>query len=128
MRVVTMKVTFDGLYFWGSGWKDGSVYKKWYDFWTSKSGDGIFWTHFLKDDGINKTQYLVTTGGSSYLHPMGFEVLYRLIGGCYKTNEKGEKVDVLNEIEELKGICEKCADICGGAVKFTIPKICEFNC
>jgi len=123
MRIITLKGTFNGLYRWGDGW-DSATEKKWNDYWRNQL-KSYFWHFFEVHKGHGDAQYLVTTGGSIYLHPMNFSLVMQKFGGCYHYNEDGSKTEVHSEIEELQEICEECAAFCGGDFAIDQFKVTE---
>ena len=118
MRIVTAKGTFGGLYEWGRGWRDFAAAQAWRDYWSG--AHGTFWHVSRNGDAL----YLVTTGGSIYLHPMDFVMLLRRIGAEYKV-DAGRRVEVFSAVEELTELCEKCAAACGGTFSLSPVKVHE---
>lgn len=107
--IFEVKGTFKGLYEWGKGW---NIEKKqvWDRFW--KGSRGIFWKFFQDENG---SQYLVSTCGSLFLHPMGFDAV--LFTSC------GNGINL--EIDELLRLCLQCSDMCNGTFELTSRKIVE---
>lgn len=119
MRLIITKGVFHDIYKWGVGFVSQNAYNKWNNYWPSI--DATFWHHFPTEG----CPYLVGTGGSIYLHPMGFTLILRKFGSQYRYDENGNKHEVFAEIEELDKICSKCAEVCGGTFEMSPLRIVE---
>ena len=102
--IAFVKVEFKGLYSWGKGWESMDKCVQWKKFW-QENGDGL-WKHVAERSSL-KSEYLVSSSGSAYLHPMGFEMT---LTGCGIMSGDGSYLGF--EIEALYNLCKKCAGAC----------------
>ena len=110
MKLVIVKGVFNGIYFWGTGYKSGAIAEKWSDYW--RNINSFFWHTFFTRDAT----YLVGTGGSLFLHPMDFDLILRKFGSTYRS-EGGMRVEYYPEIDDLEKMCNEVAALCGGSFK-----------
>lgn len=122
MRAVGMRARFTGLYEWGQGWLSLDIRDKWNRYFRSAVnvvGRHSFWHYTERDDGLlDPCRYLVSAGGSVYLHPMDVKYCGTREGVSFKY-EGGRHVETVPEIDELKEILIGAAEACGGLVEFT---------
>ena len=104
-HIIYFKGTFNGLYKWGKGW-DMETRAMWKEYW--RNVKGVFWKYFNHKTAYEDIDYLVTNGGSIFLHPMGFN------GGLFDCGVLCGGSYFGSEIEQLKRLCEECAKVCGG--------------
>lgn len=116
MRVYAIKARFSGMYEWGVGWLSGEQKKAWDEYFENlaQTKRPIFWGYYKR----NSAQYLVSTGGSVYLHPMSVDAY---LHGNVTTKEMkgGVWVEVFGDVDELKEILTGAAEACGGSVEFS---------
>ena len=110
MKIATAKGVFKGFYEWGPGWTVPEAAAKWREFWDNLSGV-CHWRHF--NDG--RSDYLVSVGGSVFLHPMDFSLLHRQFGATKVCQDGADWKVRYDDIEELREVCERCAKHCGGS-------------
>lgn len=101
MKILKMKVVFNGLYEWGGGFVSHIAAEKWDNFW--KNWRSCFWRTVFD----NGSTFIVSVGGGGMIHPMDFEIVLKIIG----TSNDND----CPEYDELKKACEKAAAICGGS-------------
>lgn len=118
--VIYFKGVFNGLYKWGEGW-DVETRAKWKEYW--KNSKGIFWKYFNNKSVCDDIDYLVSNGGSIFLHPMSFN------GGLFSGGVLCNGSYFNSQITELKKLCEECAKVCGGTFVLTISeeRKCDFG-
>ena len=109
-HTILVKGVFNGLYFWGEGWRDNSVAIKWREFW--KNNKSYIWKYVR----LNDSDYLVSVTNSIFLHPMDFTALLTecgcLCNGSYFNDD----------IERLYKLCSECAEYCGGSFKMLVSE------
>lgn len=118
-RRIDVKVNFKGLYTWGVGWVNYAVHRLWDEFLSNYKG--TFWNHF-KSVSFIKADYLVSVGGSVYLHPMDFFTSVNIIGSTMC----GDR-ETFPCIEELIKFSNDIAKHCGGEAIVEYVKLHEFN-
>lgn len=102
--IYKIKGTFHGLYELGKGW-DYETSRMWNEFW--KGTNPIFWKFFQN----GQEQHLVSTYGSIFLHPMNFTAI---LSAGY--------MDMDSELAELKKLCTRCAEACGGTFEMEVTR------
>lgn len=111
-RICTVRGIFTGIYQWGEGWSQETA-KKWYDY--LENYKGIYWDYFRDSKELYGSDYLVSTGGAIFLHPMDFHAVLRSSGGRSRRGHDDELEDYFGgELDELKELCEGLAQACGG--------------
>ena len=116
VRLCYIKVDINGIYGWGEGFSKES-YAKWTDFWNNKFKSNHW--QYVKADGINSADYLVTVDGSIYLHPMGFTTVLKGCGVCSCERVNGVEVrEYFDCARELEKIIKECCEYCGATYKF----------
>lgn len=111
-RICTVRGVFAGLYEWGEGW-DTETAQRWHEF--LENYKGIYWHYLAEDKAYGRTDYLVSTGGSIYLHPMDFRTVLHSSGGkCPRGNDDPLEDYFGGELDELKKLCTELAEYCGG--------------
>lgn len=111
-RICTVRGIFTGIYQWGEGWSQETA-KKWYDY--LENYRGIYWDYFRDSKELYGSDYLVSTGGAIFLHPMDFHAVLRSSGGRSRRGHDDELEDYFGgELDELKELCEGLAQACGG--------------
>ena len=103
--IAFVKVEFKGIYSWGKGWESMDKYSQWCQFW--KDNASGYWKRVVETDTPHESEYLVSTAGSAYLHPMGFEAT---LTSCGVMGGDGSYLGL--EIEALYNLCRKCAEAC----------------
>lgn len=111
--LIRIRGVWNDIYGWGTGYYSQEKYLAWKNFWqnpTLKDGKKpIFWKAFIEDKGYCDNEYLVTTSGSIYLHPMDFTTILK---SCGVSDGNGNHFK--SEIDELKNLCEVVAEKCDG--------------
>lgn len=107
--VKRFRCDFDGIYAWGTCWRNEEVRKKWDEFWenypASVSNEfSPVWWHFARVRQDGATGYLACHFGSIFLHPMYIE-------GLLMADQDGF---IESAFTELEAICKEVADYCGG--------------
>lgn len=111
-RVCVVRGVFANIYQWGEGWSQETA-KKWHDY--LKNYKGIYWHYFRDERGVGGSDYLVSTGGSIFLHPMDFRTVLHSSGGkCVRGNNDDLEDYFGGELDELKKLCTELAEACGG--------------
>lgn len=110
------KAKFSGIYEWGVGWLSDEKRDAWRSFF--RNLDDIFWSYHTSGN----SEYLVTTGGCIYLHPMDVELALHVIGRVHSCKD-GIQTEIFPEIDHLKEILTGVADACGGSVEFSDAKV-----
>ena len=81
---------------------------------TAKTKKKYFWKYFVDKQNYGDTEYLVSTYGSIFLHPMSFS---------FVLNRPSDNV-----IEELYYLCKECAEKCGGDFSMSVSYLeVDFN-
>ncbi len=111
-KIVVVKGTFHNIYEWGKCYRDADTARAWHNAWNEVKS--ISWHHARLDD----TEYLVSVQGSIYLHPMDFRAV---LHGC------GCNTSDTYDCAELKRICEKVAEKCGGTFDLVVSKEIEVD-
>lgn len=122
MKLVIARGTFNGLYEWGTGWLSCRTAAKWNAYWLRPPKErkgSIFWRVLVDGDG---TPFAVGTGGSAYMHPMGFDIVLQKLGSSISRGR-----EVFPEMDALREMCEECAAECGGLFHMTEPKVVEVD-
>jgi hypothetical protein len=101
-----VRVNFGGIYAWGDGFVDHK-YRLWHLYWSKVNG--IFWHTLTKYEEGQISIYLVSLYGSAYVHPDRIDFVM----------EKGNSNYAL---DELKDICKRCAEECGGTMKMYVSE------
>ncbi len=111
MRKTTMlvRVTFNGLYSWGEGWKMDALVK-WREYW--KNVNAFMWRYIRIDD----EDHLISVSNNIYLHPLYTE--FMLTDKGVKSNGSYFGLD----IEILKKVFTECAEYCGGTCTIQISQ------
>ncbi len=120
MRVKAFRARFRGLYEWGVGWLSEDKRNAWNKFFESINDN--FWSYHTRGD----SKYLVTTGGSVYLHPMDVKLVCTSEVLSYSVKD-GERIEEHMEIEALKKILSGAAEACGGSVEFSEVSVVEIK-
>ena len=110
-KIVLVQGTFDGIYGWGKGFYTPEQARKWEE--ALYEINDLFWKLVVEPHSYGDTHYLVSTGGSVFLHPMDFRTVLHS-SGC--------NTDDSFNCEELKKICEKIAEHCGGTFRLEVSK------
>lgn len=111
-KICNVRGVFTGIYAWGEGWSKETA-EKWDDF--LRNYKGIFW-RAIEPKSSMSSWYLVSTHGSVYLHPMDFDTVLKSSGGCSPRGNDDMLEDYFgSELEELKELCTKLAEHCGGS-------------
>lgn len=111
-RICTVRGVFANIYEWGEGWSQETA-KKWHDY--LENYKGIYWDYFRDSKELYGSDYLVSTGGAIFLHPMDFHAVLRSSGGRSRRGHDDELEDYFGgELDELKELCEGLAQACGG--------------
>lgn len=122
MNIITARGVFKGLYEWGTGWSSTETEEKWRGFWSGLDrSKSTYWRHFKDGD----SDYLVSTGGSVYLHPMDFTMLVRKLGTTKVRLENGGLEERFGAVDELRDLCAECAEACGGSFELRDFKVSE---
>ncbi len=111
-EIVFVKGVFKGIYFWGQGWKDNETYRK---FAEAEHNIKSYHWQLSEAEYEHASNYLVGVVGAIYLHPMGFDAVLHSCGSCDDSFHCGD----------LKQICEKIAEHCGGSFEMTVSKPLE---
>ena len=117
MQLIIAKGVFKDIYFWGTGFVSVKASAKWGAFWAEqRDAPGCFWRTYIHDG----TPYVVSTGGSVYMHPMDFDLVLHKLGSSYQGGR-----EVFPEVDELVRICTKCAEECGGSFEMSPVRVAE---
>lgn len=111
---IIVRGIFHDIYFWGKGFKDTETSLAW-----KKAVDevkGIHWSVHTEKHGYGNVNYLVSTNGSIYLHPMDFTTV---LHSC------GVHTDDSFDCSELEEICKGIAEKCGGTFELYVSKPTE---
>lgn len=134
MKEIAIKFNgiFNGLYYWGQGYKNSDVARKWEMFWKYEFPrlKSVFWTYAPPKDNYGSCGNLVSTGAAIYMHPMDFKgVFVGTSGVSTSTYVDGQKYSCTfgSLMAELKEICDACAEYCGGTFNLRISKEFEFE-
>lgn len=111
--IVLVRGVFKGIYFWGQGWKDEETYRKFKE--AEHKFQSYCWT-LKESEESGSSDYLVSIYGSIYLHPMDFTTVLHNSGGLS---------DDSFGCEDLKCICDKIAEACGGSFEMIVSKPLE---
>ena len=116
MRIYAIKARFSGIYEWGVGWLSVKQNEAWDEYFEklAQTKRPIFWGYYKRENA----QYLVSTSGSVYLHPMSV-VAYLQSNVVTKEMKGGVWVEVFGDVDELKEIMKGAAEACGGSVEFS---------
>lgn len=121
-RICEVRGVFEGLYLWGEGWSREKALK-WDEFLTNYKG--IFWRAVAPKSDMG-CWMLVSTQGSIYLHPMDFRTVLHSSGGCGSGNTLLEQY-FGGELDELKELCTKLAEHCGGKLTSMVAETQVIN-
>lgn len=111
-RICVVRGVFANIYQWGEGW-DTETAQRWNDY--LENYKGIYWSYFRDGKRSYGTDYLVSTQGSIYLHPMDFRAVLHSCGGKSPRGNDDPLEDYFGgELDELKRLCEGLAQACGG--------------
>ena len=117
MKLIIAKGVFKDIYYWGTGFASIAASAKWNAFWArQRDNDGCFWRTYIHDG----TPYVVSTGGSVYMHPMDFDLILHKLGSCHRGGK-----EVYPEVDELVCICTACAAECGGSFEMSPIRVVE---
>lgn len=117
MKLVIAKGVFKDIYYWGAGFASIEARAKWDSFWArQRDNGGCFWRTYIHDE----TPYVVETGGSVYMHPMGFDLVLRKLWSSYRGGN-----ETYLEVDELVRICTSCAAECGGSFEMSPIRVVE---
>lgn len=110
-RICAVRGVFANIYEWGEGWPQ-DVAKRWHDY--LENYKGIYW-HYYREKSCGGTDYLISTGGNIFLHPMDFRAVLHSSGvKCPRGNDDMLEDYFGGELDELKALCEGLAEACGG--------------
>ena len=119
MKLIIAKGVFRDIYYWGEGFSSIKAGTRWDAFWArQRDSDACFWRTYIHDG----TPYVVSAGGSVYMHPIGFDLVLRKLGSSYR----GGKETYLG-VDELVSMCTECALECGGLFHMTNPKVVDVH-
>lgn len=111
-RICVVRGVFANIYQWGEGW-DSETAKKWHDY--LENYKGIYWHYFRDSKRMSGSDYLVSTDGSIFLHPMDFKCVLRSCGGRSPRGNDDDLEDYFGDtLEELQELCTELAEVCGG--------------
>ena len=117
MKLIIAKGVFKDIYYWGTGFASIEARAKWDAFWARQRDDGgCFWQTYIHDG----TPYVVETGGSVYMHPMGFDLVLRKLGSSCRGG-----METFPEVGELVSMCTKCAAVCGGSFEMSPIRVVD---
>lgn len=117
MKLIIAKGVFKDIYYWGTGFVSTEASAKWNAFWAEqRDAPGCFWRTYIHD----RTPYVVGTGGSVFMHPMGFDLVLHKLGSSYQGGR-----EIFPEVDELVRICTKCAEECGGSFEMSPVRVVE---
>ena len=105
--ITKVRVDFEGIYEWGTGFIDDHKYRLWHLYWSTKC-KGIFWNVLSKQEYGQISHFIVSTYGGGYMHPDNFTIFVE--GG----------VSPNGAIKELEELCQRCAEECGGKVQILV--------
>lgn len=107
--MVFVRGVFHGIYEWGKGWVSNDVALKFKE--AERNIKSYFWNLHESNDGMS-SDYLLSTDGSVYLHPMNFDTVLHRCGSSEDSFSCGD----------LKRICEEIAEACGGSFEMYVSK------
>lgn len=111
-RICVVRGVFANIYQWGEGWSQETA-QKWHDY--LENYKGIYWHYFRDSKKSYGTDYLVSTGGSIFLHPMDFHAVLHSSGAKSCRGHNDDLEDYFGgELDELKKLCTELAEACGG--------------
>lgn len=110
-EIVLVHGTFNDIYGWGKGFYTQEKARQWKE--ALEEVDDIFWKVFTDRKGYGDVNYLVSTGGSIFLHPMDFRAILHS-SGCHSADTF--------DCNSLKTVCEKIAEHCGGTFSLKVSK------
>lgn len=111
-KLCVIKGVFDDIYFWGQGYKDLDTAENWNAYWENVNAN--FWRYRTPRHSCCSGD-LVNTGGSIYMHPMGFDTVLHSCGVKCPRGHNNDLEDYFgSELDELKKLCEGVATMCGG--------------
>ena len=117
MKLIIAKGVFKDIYHWGIGFVSVKAGAKWGAFWAEqRDAPGCFWRTYIHDN----IPYVVSTGGSVYMHPMDFDLVLHKLGSSYQGGR-----EIFPEVDELVRICTKCAEECGGSFEMSPIRVVE---
>jgi hypothetical protein len=125
--------TFNGLYEWGKGWVSLDVMNKWEYWWANEfpKFNAWLWHQYIPGKNLGECGILVSNSASIYMHPMAIYGMLTeggLSRGC-SLSEEGHKYNYkyvfLDQLNELRRICEAVAEYCGGT--FVLDTTKEFD-
>ena len=117
MKLIIAKGVVKDIYYWGTGFASIEARAKWDAFWArQRDNDGCFWQTYIHDG----TPYVVETGGSVYMHPMGFDLVLRKLRSSYRRGK-----EIYPEVDELVRICTSCAAECGGSFEMSPIRVVD---
>ena len=116
-RICEVRAVFEGLYYWGSGWKSNESAKAWDEYLANYKGN--YWRAIAPKNNMS-CWHLMSSSGSIYLHPMDFRTVLHSCGGV--CSGKTEFEQHFPELEELKELCQGLAEACGGKLSSMIAE------
>ena len=117
MKLIIAKGVFKDIYYWGTGFVSTEASAKWRAFWARQRDNcGCFWQTYIHDG----TPYVVSTGGSVYMHPMDFDLVLRKLGSSYQGGK-----EIFPKVDELVRMCTECAAECGGSFEMSPVRVVE---
>ena len=117
MKLIIAKGVFKDIYYWGTGFVSVKASAKWGAFWAEqRDAPGCFWRTYIHDG----TPYVVSVGGSVYMHPMDFDLVLHKLGSSYQGGR-----EIFPEVDELVRMCTECAEECGGSFEMSPVRVVE---
>lgn len=120
MNIVKISFEFSGIYENGTGWLSEVQQDKWQEFLRLINEKSVFWKYFNYYHSLsNRSDYLVSVGGSMYLHPMLCNTVYMVHGHDITDNNSVFHDSTTDEL--IRIMCD-LAKYCGGTVKVNYGK------
>lgn len=127
--------SFKGIYEWGHGYISDEKRELWNKFWEEEFPklDFWYWFKFIPGETTGSCGTLVSILASIYMHPYAIHGILTSTGGhsgCSLPEEKHQydyTFRFLEPIDQLRQICEACAQYCGSTFELKVTKEFDFD-